>query len=258
MSWALRRQFQYLSGIFIIFVLIVAWFLYPLLTKAPSCFDGIKNGSENGVDCGGSCSIVCSDSASLPIVLWSRAFPIIGNNYNLIAYVENQNKEFAVQNVSYEFKIYDTNNRLIGFRDGSTFIPPNQSIAIFEPRFYAGETKAHSVSFDFTSPITWVKKSPIAQLLPLRVSNINFSIENDIPTLTAKIRNDSVYDIPEFDIVAILYDVNHNAINVSKTHKDELKSNTDSLLLFTWPENLAANPTTQEIFVQINPFSLTF
>ncbi|PHJ24936.1 sushi domain (scr repeat) domain-containing protein [Cystoisospora suis] len=31
----------------------------PLVCKVPSCFDGIRNGDETGVDCGGSCTQVC-------------------------------------------------------------------------------------------------------------------------------------------------------------------------------------------------------
>jgi hypothetical protein len=108
MSWASRRQFQYIGGLvafLAIIALIIAW---PTITRKPTCTDGKQNGGENGVDCGGSCQKICNADVSEPIVLWSRAFPVTGNIYNLVSFVENRNKEAAVMQVSYEFRIYST------------------------------------------------------------------------------------------------------------------------------------------------------
>jgi hypothetical protein len=93
------------------------------------------NGTESGVDCGGSCRLYCSAQVSAPVVLWSRIFPISGSKYNLIAYVENQNIDAAVPDINYEFRVYDTEGKLIGRREGHTFIPPNQRFGIFEAHF---------------------------------------------------------------------------------------------------------------------------
>jgi len=258
MSWAAQRQMQYLGGILFIVVLILAWFLYPILTKAPTCFDSKKNGNETGVDCGGSCALVCLNTVSYPVTLWSRAFHVSGSTYNLVALVENQNKSSAVERASYEFRIYNTNNKLIEIRAGETYIPPNQQLAVFEPRFDAGKSIISSVSFELTSPLVWVKKAPTIQTMPIRVSNILFSSDNNVPTLTANISNDSVHNLPPFDIIAILYDADHNAINVSKTHKEDLVSGGTSLLLFTWPQALSSTPATEDILTQINPFTTPF
>ena len=258
MSWESRRQSQYILGILIILLCILAIFLYPIFTKAPSCTDGVKNGTELGIDCGGPCNKLCSSQASDTDVLWSRAFPVTGSVYNLAAMIENQNKGAGVQNVTYEFRIYDTHNKLIGRRDGTTFIPPNQDLLIFEPRFDAGKSEIHSTSFEFTSPLLWVKKSPTLQTLPVRIDTIIFANNNDSPTLSASIHNESVHVLPGFDIVAILYDKNQNVINVSKTYKESLASNDSSLVLFTWPNALSGVPVTEDILPQINPFSVSF
>lgn len=258
MSWASRRQFQYIGGLLIflgILALIIAW---PTITKAPTCSDGKQNNGERGVDCGGSCQRICTADASEPIVLWSRAFPVTGNIYNLVAFAENRNKDAAVYQVSYEFRIYDTNNILIGRRQGSTFISPNQQFAVFEPRFDAGASEVKSVNFEFTSPFVWMKKQPTIQTLPIRVDDIVLADDKGIPSLTAQINNDSIYDLPEFDVITIIYDIRHIAINASKTHKDGLASNEKSLLLFTWPQPFTDDPATKDILVQVNPFTTPF
>ncbi len=257
MSWAARRQAQYLLGIFGFLALIAFIILYPILTKPATCTDGKRNGGENGVDCGGSCQRICTSDVAEPLVLWSRAFPVSNSNYNLVAYIENNNKTAAVAVANYEFRIYDTNNLLIGRREGTTFIPPNQQFAVFEPRFDSGKSEIRSVRFDFTSPFIWIKKEPKLQTLPIRIYDAIYGDDKSMPTLTASMTNDSVYDLPAFDVITILYDANKKAINASKTHKDGLGSNATTPLLFTWPQPFTEDPVNQDILPQINPFTIS-
>jgi len=258
MSWASRKQFKYISFVVIIIVFIIFMFIRSLIIKEPTCFDLKQNGNERGVDCGGSCSLMCKMDVSDPNILWSRAFPVTGNTYNLLAYVENRNKDAGVISTSYEFRVYDTNNKLLGRREGKTFIPPNQQFPIFEPRFDSGESKIKSVTFEFTSPFVWLKKDPTLQTLEIRVNNIILDENRDTPTLTANISNNSIHNLPEFDAVAILYDEEGNAINASKTHKDKLISGGSLPLMFTWPEALTLKTATKDIMILIDPFSVSF
>lgn len=258
MSWASQRRFKYGLGFLIFLGLIVFAFLYPVLFKEPTCQDGKQNGAETGIDCGGTCSRMCASDVSDPVVVWSRAFFVVGNSYNLVALVENRNKNSGVVTASYEFKVYDTNNILLGRKEGTTYIPPNEQFAIFEPRFDSGGNQVKTVTFEFTSPLAWVKKLPTLQTLPIRVKNVIFDDNIDTPNLSAIIENGSTQDLPEFDVIAILYDENKNAINASKTHKPGLLSNNSLPIIFTWPEVLSAIPVTKDVLVQINPFSVSF
>jgi hypothetical protein len=257
MSWASQRQLKYFGGVVIFFALIIFLILIPTIFKKPTCSDGKKNGEETGVDCGGACSLMCKSDISAPVVLWSRAFPVTGTTYNLVAYIENRNKSSAVFTAPYEFRIYDSNNKLLGRRQGQTFIPPNQQFVIFESRFDAGQSEIKSVTFDFTSSLVWVKKAATLQTLPIRVSAITFDNNNDTPTLSAVVNNDSIYDLPEFDVIAVLYDIEHNAINASRTHKTKLLNGGKLPVVFTWPEVLSSIPVTKDVLVQINPFSVS-
>lgn len=257
MSWASRRQFKYFSIFFLVVAFILFIIIYPLIFKDPTCADGKKNGDESGVDCGGSCSTMCMEEVSKPVVLWSRAFKVVNNNYNLVAFVENRNKTSGVVEAPYEFRIYNTDNKLIGRKEGKTFIPPNQQFAVFESRFDAGQESIKSVTFEFTDEMSWVKKFPIVQLLPITVKDISLNNNTDTPTLQATVVNDSVYPVSEFDVIAILYDENKNAINVSKTHKSGLQKGSKMQITFTWPESLLKSPVTKDVLISINPFSFS-
>jgi hypothetical protein len=258
MSWASGRQAQYIFGLFLFLGLVAFVIAWPSITRKPTCADGKQNGGENGVDCGGVCQRICNTDASEPIILWKRAFPVTGNVYNLVAFIENRNKDAGIQFVTYEFRVYDTKNILIGRRSGKTFIPPNQQFAIFESRFDSGQSEIKSVTFDFTSPFVWLKKAPTLQTLPIKVEDVILSGDKSSPSIKATISNESIYDLPEFDVVAIVYDINHNAINASRTHKDGLLSNGKTLLFFTWPNPFIDVSASKDILVQINPFTVSF
>lgn len=258
MSWASKRQFKYLLIVLGVFLLLIFWIVYPMIFKEQTCFDGKLNQDETGIDCGGSCSQICSEDALSPIIVWSRAFPVTGSIYNLVAFIENPNKDAAIYKANYEFRVYNTENKLIGRREGSTFIPPNQQFAVFEPRFDLGESEIRSISFEFIPPFAWHKKEPILNVLPVKVDRVVFENDFNLPSLKARVKNDSIYDIPAFDVIAILYDVDNNAVNVSKTQKEGLASNSSLSVSFTWPEALLGIPVKHDILVQINPFTVSF
>jgi hypothetical protein len=258
MTWAAKRQLQYIMMILGFIFIILFIFLYPIIFKKPTCFDGKQNGDETGIDCGGSCSLMCKQNTSDPFILWSRAFKVADNAYNLVALVENQNKNSAIENISYEFIVYDVNNRMIGRREGTTFIPPNKQFAVFESRFDPGLAQIKSVLFEFTEPFVWVKKEPTINSLPIYVDNVTLGEDTKNPSLSARVKNESIYDLPPFDVIAILYDAEHNAINVSKTITDGLSSNNNMPVSFTWPNTLTSVPVIKDVLVQINPFTVSF
>ncbi len=258
MSWATKRKTLYISIVLGVIIIIIFAFLYPVIFKKPTCSDGKQNGLETGVDCGGNCSLVCSEEAKAPVVLWSRAFLVVDGNYNLVALVENKNRNSAIQNISYEFRVYDSSNKLIGRREGSTFLPPNEQFPIFEPRFKASIGEIKSVSFEFTSPYVWNKKEPKIQSLPISVDKIVLEEEDTSPLLKARVVNDSNYDLPEFPVVAIVYDIDGNAINVSKTVKSGLKSKNSLDLFFTWPLPFNTEAVRFDVLPLFNPFKLPF
>lgn len=254
MSWASRRQFKYLSSFLLVVGLIIFAFIYPIIFKEPTCSDNKLNGDETGIDCGGKCPKVCQEEALAPVILWSRAFPVTGSVYNLVALVNNPNIDAGLPSVNYEFRIYDINNTLIGRRQGSTYLAPNKQMAIFESRFDSGETSVRSVVFEFVPPFDWIKTGTAIDLLPITVDRILWGDDMKNPTLSARARNESIYDIPSFDAVAVVYDLEKNAINASKTYRENLKSNETMPLIFTWPKKLDRISVSEEVFLQINPY----
>src|SRR3989344_9365646 len=96
MTWALKRQLFYVFVLVLFFAVFGFLIAYPRFNKAPSCIDNKQNGTETGVDCGGSCLRPCGSQVDDIAVLWARAFRVIPGQYNAVAYLENQNRNTAV------------------------------------------------------------------------------------------------------------------------------------------------------------------
>ena len=59
-KWSSKRKGKILIAIGILIVLVILFaFIQYENSKVPTCFDGIQNGGESGIDCGGTCALQC-------------------------------------------------------------------------------------------------------------------------------------------------------------------------------------------------------
>ena len=171
--------------------------------------------------------------------------------------MENNNKNTAAQKIDYRFRFADANNLYIGKREGSTFIPPGGRFAVFEPAIDTGNSVPIYVTFEFTETPEWIQVSQdkIDQLKVL-ATNIVLTDADTNPRLSATLKNNSLYVVPEVNIVAILYDSSGNAISASSTYLDMLSPEEITEINFTWPEPLPPRIIAKEIIPMFNIFSV--
>ena len=255
MTWAFKRQIFYIVILLLFFGIFGFLITYPSFNKPPTCADSKQNGDETGVDCGGSCAKACLSQVDEISILWARAFKVVPGRYNAVAYLENHNKNTAVNKINYRFRFADKNNVYIGKREGSTYIPPSGKFAVFEPGIDIGNSIPIYTTFEFTQTPEWTTIPPekINQLQVL-VSNINLMNEETSPVLSATIKNNSFFVIKEVDIIAILYDANRNAVSASRTYLNELVAGENREVNFTWPEPLPDKVIAKEIIPLYNIF----
>ncbi len=231
------------------------WVIYPYFNKLPSCTDGIRNGDETGVDCGGSCQKACLYQVDQVSILWSRAFQVVPGRYNAVAYLENHNSSNAIEKISYEFRFADKNNLYIGRRDGVTVVPPSGRFAVFEPALDFGNSVPVYTTFQFTETPDWLQVPPERlNEIKLSVSDINLENEDTSPRLSATVTNPSLFTVPDIGVVAILYDKNGNAVNASRTYLSELGKEKSAQVNFTWPEPLKSAVVDEEIIPMYDLF----
>lgn len=231
-AWSTRRKVTYLSIVFAVVFVFIILPIFAVFYQKPTCYDGKKNGDETGVDCGGSCQVLCSFEALDPIVLWSRAFKVSTGIYSAVAYIENPNinsESFA----TYIFKLYDENNVLITSKENRTFIPKNKVFAVFEPNLETQSKVPVRVTFEFKEKPFWVKNlKPVPDLI---VGNKTLSGIDTSPRLDAIIENKSINPVERVEAVAIIFDDKENAIAASRTFVDRLEKDGTAPITFTWP-----------------------
>jgi hypothetical protein len=72
MSWGTKRRNLILFTLFLFIFIPVSFISFLIFYNPPSCFDLKQNGGEQGIDCGGTCQLVCTNQAFEPVVLWER------------------------------------------------------------------------------------------------------------------------------------------------------------------------------------------
>lgn len=237
-SWASRRKAVYFWSIVLSATLISFLILWKYWYSAPTCFDGFQNGDEIGIDCGGSCSLVCSLGA-LPPVLRSdpRVFKVVDNVYSVLAFVENHNLNFQAPYLPYKFKIYDPESKLLYEREGATLLPKNQTISIFEGNLLISKGNPKRAEIEFGQNIRWTKD--LNKDLEIEIESSPLLLETKSPRIEATVENKSIENIKNIELVAVVFDGRDNAIAASRTFIESLKKNTTAPIFFTWPQPFA-------------------
>ncbi|MFZ1019629.1 MAG: hypothetical protein WAN61_01375 [Minisyncoccia bacterium] len=255
-AWALKRQIFYVV-VLLVFIFIFGFLIIsPSLNKAPSCVDGIQNGDETGIDCGGSCPNACLSQVDTVSVLWARAFEVAPGRYNAVAYIVNHNKTDAAEKVSYRFRFADANNIYIGMSEGTTDIPISGNFAVFAPGIDVGNSIPIYTSFEFTETPQWIQvpQDKIDQI-KVEVSDIKLSNEATSPEISAMVKNDSLFIIPNVNVVALLYDGSGNVLSGSSTYLSQLSPLQTANINFTWPEPFSGAVVQEELIPEYDIFS---
>lgn len=236
-NWASRRKAFYVSLIFLALFGIsysIFWFFWH---EPPSCFDRVKNGDETGIDCGGSCALVCSDSVMQPIVVWDpRLFEVMSGLWSVLVYVENQNTNLDAVYVPYVFTIYDESNAVIEKREGATILPKSRTVGIFEGSIKISTNKLPKRAiFEINeNKIIWQKNDKPKD--GLNISHGPLLSPDGNPRIEASVKNTSSEEIKNVELVVSVFDGSDNAIAASRTFVENLKKNESQSVFFTWPK----------------------
>ncbi len=235
LSWSLRRKLLYSSVVLLVSLLVVVFIWLEFFTVAPTCFDGKQNGAETGVDCGGTCSLVCSSEAHAPVVLWARAFANGTQTYTAEAYVQNNNGETGAHGVHYSFLLFDANNKLVVEKDGVMDIPPVQTIPVIEPSIDVGNRTVERALFSFNDVPVW-ERVPHGSVPQIRI--VGQTLTPDGTRLDATIENDSLTPQSGMAVIATLFDSQGVARAASKSILPTLVSKATDDVVFTWPQGV--------------------
>ena len=254
-QWARRRKRIILSIILFVLVVVIGAPTFFLFYRAPTCSDLKQNGDETGIDCGGSCQLLCS-ALSLPLILKGdpRVLKVADGVYELVALVENPNTTGEIYRAGYTFKLYDATNPIpIKVVEGEIYIPKNITFAIFEGPFTleAGIIPTRAMFEWKQDSLIWQKNtSPVPELI---VRGLNLSRQDANPRLDASIENATLENVSNVDLVALISNETGSIFAASKTFIDTLPPGGTIPVVFTWPRPFTEKALDINIIIRILP-----
>lgn len=244
-TWAARRKFTYSSLVFLACVIFVGLPLFKYFYHAPTCSDGLKNGSELGVDCGGACSRLCQNVFQTPTISWVKYEAVAPNLYNVAAYIVNPNPNGAAINVPYKFTLFDKNGDPVAYTNGTTTLPAHRNTLAFKTSVDTGKSIPTKAIFEFTAAPVWQKSED--KLSQLVVIDKKYTEESDSSSLEVTVGNHSLTPYQKVYILVALYDVDGNTIGFSRTLIDQIDPGATEVAPFTWPISRHGKVATIEV-----------
>ncbi len=234
MSWNSERKTFVTLVVLGAVVLFVSFFTLPFLLQAPSCNDGKQNGDEAGIDCGGSCALLCAGE-SIPLeILFERSVEVDATTYDAVAYVVNKNKDAVPSSLSFKVSLFDGVGSLIVQKEGKAFIQPGGGTPLYVPALQVGDRRPVRTRFEITQIGPFYKYSNQEFLKTITVRDHVFDNTNVTPRLTLTIQNSSFETVRDIDVYALLYDSEDTLIAVGKTYLESVSGNNTKNAYFSW------------------------
>lgn len=246
-SWSKRRKLKIITITFFIFLFLTVSVYFIFLKEKPNCFDGFKNGLEEGVDCGGNCSEICIFRATGINTLWARAFLIKDGVYNLMALIENPNFNYQVK-TTYTILAYDARGAKIFEHKNNILLLPAEKRAIFLPTIISRNEKISKVFINFDEIESLVKASPAENKITILSKNIteNFSQTK----LKVNLKNNTLQPLRNIEVIGVLSDKNNNVIQVGKTFLNYLNKEEEKEIFITWPQSFSEKVTIIDVYLK--------
>lgn len=221
MKYRIWQQIKIIFVLVVFLALIATGIYFIYIQKTPTCFDGIQNQDEAGIDCGGSCVSCEITTIKQPEVLWAKAYFLKDNLYDLVASVSNVNPNYGLVKFNYVFKYYDSADNLLGEKKGSSFILPRQTKYIFDGNMIVESLIGRvELIIDKIPGKNWFRLKNGFEIPNIFSHDIKFKLtgnQNSVAEVSGIIKNDSDYDFDRVGIVAILLDSQKNIIGFNKT-----------------------------------------
>lgn len=166
-----------------------------------------------------------------------KVFSIGGDSYFAYARVFNPNPDLAIRQLNYDFVLTGSSGeelkRYSSVTSTSSYIlPGKENILFMPPAKLASPPKGVKVEFRFDH---WSRVSGISNLNFI-FEGVEYGQEKNGPFIvSAQVRNDNPYIVPELELAILLYDMAKTVIGVNFTTVNNLAPHESRFFRVLWP-----------------------
>ena len=226
-------------SVYVVLFGFMGWGAYAATRPAPTCFDGVKNQNETGIDCGGVCG-ACAPTFAPAVDLQIKSTSLVYggvNSYDVVAQIFNPNAEDGAQSFDYVFTLKDDKDVVLVERHGTEFALPGETKYIAETQLES-QTVPKKISFVITNPV-WkhfvggYQEKPSINVYSKSYSQITSGA--GFGEATGLMVNESPFDFVNIKIKVILFDGNDKPIAVNSTELQTVKAGERRDFRLVWP-----------------------
>lgn len=237
----MKRIVKQLIIIFIVLLFLggAALGIIWLMKVKPTCFDGIKNGEEEGTDCGGVCGVSCPTPKPEAKNLIVKSLQVAegGSKCDVVALINNPNGSLGAESIPYVLKWGSIEKR------GEFFIYPSEERYLAEMNIPC--QPGLSPQLEVNDPPEW-KFFTGFEKPNLEISNSHFNFPDDsyqFAEVTGILTNHSPFDLKEVQVYAIIKDTSGTVTAINRTTVNSIAVGEKREFRIFWTHSFPKNGT---------------
>ena len=218
----LLKQLIYGIG-FLAVVFLLGWGIKAIFFSAPpSCFDGVQNQNETGVDCGGSC-ISCDAKNAQPIAVHYVKVFKAADGLGVVAEIQNPNTTLGASDFSYSIALINALGAAQQTISGNTFIYPGEIKYIIKPYLREDPTQITQAQVSIpTSTVSWIGADQFIRP-QIDVQNVTTGMGSTMQ-VAGRLANQTSHDFPAPLVDALVYNKNGDVLAASQVTLGDLSA----------------------------------
>ena len=232
------KQFL-IGGIYVIIIAGVSYFYYSS-EYGPTCFDSVRNGQEEGIDCGAlACGVACRSPIQALKVQSVNIVKTPVGDHDVALKFYNPNTDYGIEIGTYDLVLADNLGKEVARTSGHQFYMLPGQTKYFVVTSIKNIPDGSTVKADIQS-IKWAKVSGQPQI-NLTTTSDSFSVSGSQTTFETTVNNNSDFDFDVVDVAIAVYDRDGLLLATNMTKVQTLLSLTDRYVKLSWPFALPAD-----------------
>ncbi len=244
------KQAVYGGAYVAIFALFVTGLYFLFAKPAISCTNKIKDGTEEGIDCGGSCQKIClpSDLQSLRAPSVQVFSPVVGK-LGVLINLQNPNPTLAARSFAYQLDLLNASGTIIKSFFDTGYLYANE--ATYLAQFLDGyDTKTVSRAEIKITSTDWAKTAefpkPQFDIQDRKVSSVGGEVQ-----VSGRLVHRDTVNMPVVKIIAIFKSggIPVRVLGVSATELDDVAVGDSRPFAIVYPAISGIDPSKTELVV---------